>query len=100
MLEELFVLRGTPANIRSDNGPEFIATAVQKWLGKIGVTTTLKFVSAQTARATRVSVWLKETLVSALKRDPVAVLNDLEILNVTLKRLCEVAAEAVAVPAP
>jgi transposase InsO family protein len=38
-LAELFVLRGPPANIRSDNGPEFIATAVQKWLGKIGVTT-------------------------------------------------------------
>jgi len=38
-LAELFVLRGPPANIRSDNGPEFIATAVQKWLGRIGVTT-------------------------------------------------------------
>ncbi len=38
-LAELFVLRGPPANIRSDNGPEFIATAVRKWLGRIGVTT-------------------------------------------------------------
>jgi putative transposase len=38
-LAELFVLRGPPANIRSDNGPEFIATAVKKWLGRIGVTT-------------------------------------------------------------
>lgn len=43
------------------------------------------------------STWLKETLVSALKRDPNAVLNDLEILNVTLKPLCEVrAAEVIA----
>lgn len=36
---ELFVSRGPPAHIRSDNGPEFIATAVQKWLGRIGVKT-------------------------------------------------------------
>lgn len=28
-----------PAHIRSDNGPEFIANAVQKWLGQIGVKT-------------------------------------------------------------
>lgn len=32
-------MRGPPANIRSDNGSEFIATAVQKWLGQIGVKT-------------------------------------------------------------
>jgi transposase InsO family protein len=38
-LAELFVLRGPPANIRSDNGPEFIATAVQKWLAQVGVKT-------------------------------------------------------------
>ena len=38
-LAELFIARGPPANIRSDNGPEFIATAVQKWLAKIGVKT-------------------------------------------------------------
>ena len=38
-LADLFVLRGPPANIRSDNGPEFFATAVHKWLGKIGVKT-------------------------------------------------------------
>jgi putative transposase len=38
-LAELFIARGPPANIRSDNGPEFIATAVQKWLARIGVTT-------------------------------------------------------------
>ena len=38
-LAELFIARGPPANIRSDNGPEFIAAAVQKWLAQIGVTT-------------------------------------------------------------
>ena len=36
---DLFIARGPPANIRSDNGSEFIATAVQKWLAQVGVTT-------------------------------------------------------------
>jgi transposase InsO family protein len=35
----LFVTRGPPAQIRSDNGPEFIANAVQQGLAKIGVKT-------------------------------------------------------------
>ena len=38
-LAELFVKRGPPAHIRSDNGPEFIATAVRQWLAMIGVKT-------------------------------------------------------------
>jgi transposase InsO family protein len=38
-LADLFVTRGPPAHIRSDNGAEFIANAVQKWLGQIGVKT-------------------------------------------------------------
>ncbi|WP_186402184.1 IS3 family transposase [Sphingopyxis sp. P1IMeth2] len=38
-LTDLFVTRGPPAHIRSDNGPEFIATAVQEWLAKVGVKT-------------------------------------------------------------
>ena len=38
-LADLFIERGPPAHIRSDNGSEFIATAVQEWLGKVGVTT-------------------------------------------------------------
>ncbi|WP_407696109.1 IS3 family transposase [Sphingobium soli] len=38
-LADLFISRGPPAHIRSDNGSEFIATAVQKWLGQIGVKT-------------------------------------------------------------
>jgi len=35
----LFVTRGVPEHIRSDNGSEFTATAVRSWLGKVGVKT-------------------------------------------------------------
>ena len=38
-MADLFIARGPPANIMSDNGSEFIATAVQKWLAQVGVTT-------------------------------------------------------------
>lgn len=38
-LYDLFVFRGVPENIRSDNGPEFTARAVRKWLGRMGVKT-------------------------------------------------------------
>ncbi len=38
-LAELFVNRGVPDHIRSDNGPEFTAQAVREWLGRIGVKT-------------------------------------------------------------
>jgi len=38
-LADLFLLRGTPAYLRSDNGPEFEATAVREWLGRLGVET-------------------------------------------------------------
>src|SRR3954447_15931686 len=34
---DLFVGRGVPGHIRSDNGPEFTAEAVQGWLGRAGV---------------------------------------------------------------
>ena len=33
VLSDLFILRGVPGNIRSDNGPEFVAKAVQEWIG-------------------------------------------------------------------
>ena len=36
VLAELMVLRGVPDYIRSDNGPEFTARAVRKWLGTGG----------------------------------------------------------------
>jgi transposase InsO family protein len=39
-LTDLFILRGIPAYIRSDNGPEFIAQAVRDWIGAVGARTT------------------------------------------------------------
>lgn len=36
VLKPLFVLRGAPTFVRSDNGPEFIATEVQAWLKESG----------------------------------------------------------------
>jgi transposase InsO family protein len=38
-LGELFVNRGPPGHIRSDNGPEFCAQAVQNWLSRLQVKT-------------------------------------------------------------
>ena len=38
-LAELFVDRGPPDHIRSDNGSEFTAKAVRDWLARVGVTT-------------------------------------------------------------
>jgi len=37
-LTELFVLRGVPGYLRSDNGSEFTAT-VRDWLRRVGVRT-------------------------------------------------------------
>jgi len=39
VLEYLFMIRGIPGFIRSDNGPEFIADAIKKWLEGMGVET-------------------------------------------------------------
>ncbi len=36
-LTELFVQRGVPDYIRSDNGPEFTANRVRDWLSRLGV---------------------------------------------------------------
>jgi len=38
-LSWLFVTRGVPEHIRSDNGPEFTARVVRKWLKDVGVKT-------------------------------------------------------------
>ena len=38
-LSDLFILRGTPAFIRSDNGPEFVAEAVRRWIAAVGAKT-------------------------------------------------------------
>jgi transposase InsO family protein len=39
MLLDLFILRGVPGHIRSDYGPEFVAKAVQGWVGAVGAKT-------------------------------------------------------------
>ena len=39
VLSDLFILCGVPENIRSDNGPEFIAKAVRKWIADVGAKT-------------------------------------------------------------
>jgi transposase InsO family protein len=38
-LTDLFILRGPPAYVRSDNGPEFIAQAVRDWIAAVGART-------------------------------------------------------------
>ena len=39
VLSDLFILRGVPGHIRSDNGPEFVAKAVQTWITAVGAKT-------------------------------------------------------------
>jgi transposase InsO family protein len=39
VLSDLFILRGVPGHIRSDNGPEFVAKAVQGWITAVGART-------------------------------------------------------------
>jgi putative transposase len=36
VLSDLFILRGVPGHVRSDNGPEFVAKAVQEWIAAVG----------------------------------------------------------------
>lgn len=38
-LSDLFILRGVPGHVRSDNGPEFIAKAVREWIVAVGAKT-------------------------------------------------------------
>jgi putative transposase len=39
LLFHLFIFRGIPEHMRSDNGPEFTAKAIRKWLARLGVKT-------------------------------------------------------------
>ena len=48
VLSDLFILHGVPGHIRSGNGPEFIAKAVQAWITAVG---------GQTAYITPGSPW-------------------------------------------
>ena len=38
-LFQLFIFRGIPEHIRSDNGPEFTSKAIRRWLSRLGVKT-------------------------------------------------------------
>ena len=38
-LADVMLYRGIPENIRSDNGPEFVAKELRKWLAKVGTGT-------------------------------------------------------------
>ena len=50
VLSDLFILRRVPGHIRSDNGPECVAKAVQEWIGAV---------AAKTADITPGSPWEK-----------------------------------------
>src|SRR5215216_3075930 len=39
VLSDLFILRGVPGHVRPDNGPEFVAEAVQAWITAVGAET-------------------------------------------------------------
>ncbi len=39
VLTDLFIARGVPAHLRSDNGPEFVAKAVKGWIAGVGART-------------------------------------------------------------
>jgi putative transposase len=39
VLSDLFLLRGVPGHVRSDDGPEFVAKAVQGWITAVGART-------------------------------------------------------------
>ena len=36
VLSDLFILRGAPGHVRSDNGPELVAKAVREWIDAVG----------------------------------------------------------------
>jgi putative transposase len=38
-LSDLIIRRGVPRYLRSDNGPEFTATTVRRWLAQVAVKT-------------------------------------------------------------
>jgi putative transposase len=39
VLSDLFIRRGVPGHIRSDNGPEFVAKSVRAWIAAVGAKT-------------------------------------------------------------
>jgi len=51
VLSGLFILRGVPGYIRTDNGPEFVAKAVQEWITAVGAKTA--YIAPAISRASR-----------------------------------------------
>jgi len=41
VLSDLYILRGVPGHVHSDNGPEFIAKAAREWIVAVGAKTAL-----------------------------------------------------------
>jgi len=39
VLTDLLIMRGPPSYVRSDNGPEFVAEAVRRWITAVGAQT-------------------------------------------------------------
>ena len=56
-LGELFVRHGPPEHIRADNGPEFIATALREWLGRLGTKTLYMEPGSPWAEAAQKRLW-------------------------------------------
>jgi hypothetical protein len=54
VLSDLFILRGIPGPIRSDNGPEFVADAVQQWIRAVDTHTAYIERAAVPGKSTRV----------------------------------------------
>ena len=50
VLSDLFILRGVPGHIRSDNGPEFIAKAVQDFTGSCAMNASTSMSSLRSRR--------------------------------------------------
>jgi putative transposase len=78
-LDRLFAERGAPRFIRSDNGPEFIAQAVKRWLAASGVETLYIEPGAPWENA------YSETLISRMRdelldREEFANLNEAKVL--------------------
>jgi putative transposase len=68
---DLFILRGIPGHVRSDDGPEFVATAVRAWIAAV---------AAKTAYIEPGGPWG----VTVRLRRPVAI----SVVPVTLARTC------------
>ena len=60
VLADLFVRHGPPEYLRSDNGPEFTAKLVRRWLGRVGVETLFIEPGSPWENAEDIEKWLQE----------------------------------------